>query len=555
MDKRKNYECYRKFGTILNFSHEKEEKEIAVRDIDRLRKDGSRLSLMIPMECYDNLLEIIPSFTYYSVIFSSRAQVSFEESHIVVYFPVDNGRITSMTKERKLDHAVFCNLIDSGWIDANLATHNYVENKKRKYNVHTSRKYYEDAINQMGYGAHLRSLLYTDLEYEYDICSTLELPTDKQEGSIAKSILEETVDYLTLENPALTVEKDTVRSDHCLLYETSVPPSEFAEMRIKDRDTDVLCINSTQFSSKLHHAQSIPIDATQLEDEVHARQAVVHLCGQGDQEAYACFSLSLYERSSEVVNPHDMHHYTAHYTKYHFGTRAMVSKVLDLRAYRKMLIGEAVRHKKIKKYNPRQYLFLNVYVFGTARFRINIYTLGTRAEEKGPFFVHEGPRLRNGVEFWGYFDKARKRKEASPMTDERFVFVRVAAELHATLSVYPHHPLQLTSTARDLISPMHRSISVIQCICPIHGEKCGVSFQHKIKKDIVIPAVCYNLQLDLMEYVIIWLNTRYKRTKEGKWVYLGEEGQASQIADVPPRVEDLVVSPQILDYSLVYFIK
>lgn len=405
----------------------------------------------------------------------------------------------------------------------------------------------------MGYGSYLSSLLYRNDEFEYDICSTLGLPTSLGEGPFSDSILEDSVEFLAIHHPRIVIEKDNDKSDMVPFYETSVSP--VVNNTIVDRDTEVVFVQSEERDIMQDGAFSVCIDATQHQQEIQGDQAVVHIEAKSSSVAYMICTLSLYDRTAEIVSSQNMVSYTSKKKKYEIKHRKLVSRVIDLRSVRQMLVSSAVKHKKIQKYNPRQYVYLNVHVFGSMHVTCNVYCKGNKAKEKGPFFVYKGPLIREGKEQWGCYSP-RYVQKVSPITNERFVFVRVKGELYASKEVYKRFPVSLTTTSRQLISPLHRCIKVVSCECPVHQEGCGISFEHKEYSFIKIPPVCYNLQPDLVEYVIIWLNTRYKIDDKGEWVYVPDDMKIPVIVHEDHKaLEDDEVRSELLDYSKVFFIR
>jgi len=303
-------------------------------------------------------------------------------------------------------------------------------------------------------------------------------------------------------------------------------------------------------------AISIPIDATQNEDELKLDSTVIHIGADTDNKMYVCTSISLYDRAAAVQSDKDLYYYTNKNTKYELHGRYFVSRVISLQAYRKVLIAPAMKHKKIQKYNLRQYLFLNLYVFGLGKILVNFYSMGTRAKEKGPFFLYKGPCLVEGEEKWGLI-KSRERRESSGLTEERFSFIINSPPLlHRNAGVGHYTDMELTTTVQELISPMHRCIYVTVAECPAHkGERCGVRFRHKTNPFVLIPSVCYNLQTDLLSYVVIWLNTRFKR-RGNSWIFIDIKNKEKEFEYISQLCEDnrFVLPYTILDYSNCYFI-
>lgn len=529
-------------------------KKNIIRDIEELRNDGTPQSLMLSSRSVDNIREVIPSLFYYTRVFSARSVVRFDPDALKIYFPTENGKMTSKTEEFTLDHSQFCRLIDAGWIDGKMSKGDYANFYNRSYTEHESHERYVTSLTRLGYGSYLSSLLYRNDEFEYDICSTLGLPTESVEGPFSDSILEDAVEFLAIHHPRIVVEKDNDQSDMVPFYETAISP--VCNTTLVDRTIDMVYVQSVVHDIVNDGAFALCVDATQHEVEIEGEQTVVHLEAESPTVGYMTCTLSLYDRVAEVTSPQNMLSYTSKKKKYEIRHRKMVSRVIDLRSVRQMLISAAVKHKKIQKYNPRQYVYLNVHVFGTMKITCNVYCKGNKAKEKGPFLLYKGPLFREGKEYWGCYTP-RYTQKVSPMTTERFSYVRVKGELYASKEVFKRFPVSLTTTSRQLISPLHRCIRVISCDCPVHREGCGISFEHKEYSFIKIPPVCYNLQPDLVEYVIVWLNTRYK-IDNGVWVYIPEETPlpvVSSNSESTKVLEDEDVRSDLLDYSKVFFIK
>lgn len=411
-----------------------------------------------------------------------------------------------------------------------------------------SERLYKSAIAQLGYGAELMTLVYNGQPYEEDvekvICQQAEV---KNPGSV--ELLTDIVDFLAIVKSSNNESQDIIKNTQCPLYETCVAPQPLREV-ILGKDA------ITYFKSEIVNvdtigAISIPIDATQDEQELKLDSTVIHIGAETSDKMYITSSLSLYERAAAVQKEQDLYYYTNRSSKYEVFGRCLVSRVISLSAYRKMLISQAVKHKKIRKYNPRQYLYLNLYVFGLGKLLINFYSVGTRAKEKGPFVLYRGPCLVEGEEKWGLY-QSQERRDASVMTEERFSFVVNSLPLLHRHSGMGHYTdIELTTTVQELISPMHRCISVQICDCPVHrGQNCGVNFRHKVNPFIIIPPICYNMQTDLLTYVVIWLNTRFRK-RGNNWIFIDIKNKEKEFEYMSRKCEEqgMILPHVILDYS------
>jgi len=84
---------------------------------------------------------------------------------------------------------------------------------------------------------------------------------------------------------------------------------------------------------------------------------------------------------------------------------------------------------------------------------------------------------------------------------------------------------------------------------------CGVEIFHKIHQEVRVPPICYNLQRDLAQYAILWLNSHYIKKGE-KWYRVeADKEKVIPIGIDVDKDKEVEPSTQMLDYSKVYFIK
>jgi len=400
-----------------------------------LRGDVGGCGIMLPVHSEENLTERIPSFSGYNRLFSARARIGFEKEFIILHCPLDKGKITTRTRQYEYDINIFCILLESGWVEGDVAPDDYFQKRKNVYTAEDAFRLYKIAIQKLGYGAHLNSLLVEEEDFEFDVCTTLGLQTERVEGEKSPSILEDAVDFLALAKPAIYNAVDLEKQVQVPMYDTSVPPQMTNKIVPRD-ESDIILIQSVEKKINSTDAFSIPIDATQQEKEIEADQAVVHICGQASAQAYMMLKISLYDRVNDLERQEDLVYFTNKLTRYEISSRALVSRVLDLRAYRQMLISTAEKHKKIEKYNPRQYIYLSVYVIGKCQLRISVYSKGKNAIESGPFMLYKGPALRAGESVWGCFNKDREKRDPSPLTPARQAFLLRPPELYANRDLF-----------------------------------------------------------------------------------------------------------------------
>jgi len=283
----------------------------------------------------------------------------------------------------------------------------------------------------------------------------------------------------------------------------------------RDEGASLLSVSYHHGRIDADSAFSIPIDYISPELEIESSQFLIHLTVESDCGVQMALCPSLYERTSAVTQRGNFGACTSRLKKYNKFSGSLISAVIDTRALRRLLVSEAVRHKKIKKYNPRQYAFFNLYIIGRSRVRVAIYNYGVRSSESG-FRLYMGPTLVKGKEIWGCYS-GRDRQDASSMTDPRLKYVYSDPELFHSKDVYEYFPPVLLTTLKGLMPLFHRIIQAKITQCPVHEGRCGVSFRNTLNPLIFIPDICYNVQPDLNSYIIMWLNKRYKRRGESWW--------------------------------------
>jgi hypothetical protein len=519
--------------------------------LQSMRENSSSRGSMLSRSIEISLIENLPSFAEYLRMFSSSSRVEFLPGSIIVHGPLEHGRVTSFTSRRELSHSAFCRLVDSGFMESTLSKHSYFALMTREYSHEESLARYRNCVEQLGYGAELLSMIYD--EQEEDLSSSQLVYMDRP-CNVETSSPDKLVTYLTSNSVAEVRNIDKLHTGICPLYESNVEVP-YREPIVHMNGAGVVFTRSVQTEGEAYSAVSVSLDATESR-ELDLSQGVVSVTATGQGSIIP--AVSAYDRVKELLAPKDIKTFTANYTSYQvLGKRVLATRVMDYRAYRRQLISEAVRHKKTAKYNPRQYMFFSLYVVGRCKVQITIFSYGKESSETGPFLLYKGPIFKKGKRLIPLFED-KVEVAASPITPIRSNFVRQDPELTCHKDIYRNVIVELTTTATDLIAPLDRCISVQIVECPVHkGEQCGVAFQHKKNLNIYIPSICYNLQPNLLDYVVLWLNTRYYKNSQGDLVFRHVKNKNEDhrlFYEQECERREMILPYSILDYTKLYFI-
>jgi len=344
--------------------------------------------------------------------------------------------------------------------------------------------------------------------------------------------------------------RDELKSSTIPFYESNQALSPRKYEISVGRD-GVVHSHSEDLMSESVTVMDIPLDYSPVE-ELDLSKGIVHVTLEGNCSFIP--TIALYERTKEIQTLQDVKHYTRYFNTYYCkDVRHICTRSLDYQAYRLMLINEAVRHQKIRKYNPRQYLFFSCYLVGKGKARVSIFSFGRHSKEKGPFFLYRGPlkSVKKESKF-----KINYVQEPSLMTPFRESFVRKGPDLILHKDIYRDVFSELLSVKLELVAPLHRSFMVKVVVCPVHsGSNCGLSIHHK-SIPFYIPPICYNMESNVYEYVMLWLTTRYEKRNNKyhfKHVKHKEEDHFHFYREECRR-RRLMLPTTIMAYASLYFI-
>jgi hypothetical protein len=476
------------------------------KTMEELRKDNYGEGSMLTSQQLKTLMSELPSCLDYSIIFSSRSLVRIVPEEIIVTYPVKDGCVTSQSREIRFKHATFCNLVESGWKVADINRNTYATNYSKKYTSINSQQLYTEMVEQLGYGAYLKDLLYG---YTHGIITIIDM-----ESVVKISDNLDLIQHFIATNckPYIMEAKDGV--DLCQFVDVNAEIS--VQPLFLEEDRSLLMKETHVITCQDINAVAVMLDHPGIDRETEISHIVVHVTIETEREVQVSFCPGLYDRAAAVITRDSFFHYSEHLKRFKTETkRHMVSKVIDVRALRRMLVGEAVRHRKIKKYNPRLYAYLTVYIRGEGKVHMSVYMKGQYSLEVLKSRIYKGPTYSKAKPSWGLFS-TREVQEASLMTEHRLRFVHSDPELFHSTQVYEHFPPVLLTTLRGLMPSFTKLISAEICECSVHKCLCGVRFEHRLNPEITIPVICYNAQPDLNSYLIMWLNLYYKK-KDGSW--------------------------------------